>query len=61
MGLSPAAPGPHRFAKEGDTGRVGRLIAVVLFIALMAPAGLLVRAWAHAAGRRAVAAARRRL
>ncbi|MGY2079752.1 hypothetical protein [Modestobacter sp. SYSU DS0657] len=38
-------------------GKVGRLIAVVLFIALMAPAALLVRAWAHAAGRRAVAAA----
>ncbi|MGY1854945.1 hypothetical protein [Modestobacter sp. SYSU DS0290] len=36
---------------------MGRLIAVVLFIALMAPAALLVRAWVHAAGRRAVAAA----
>jgi len=36
---------------------VGRLIAVVLFIALMAPAGLLVRGWSLAAGRRAVAAA----
>jgi hypothetical protein len=36
---------------------VGRLIAVVLFIALMAPAGLLARGWSHAAGRRAVAAA----
>ncbi|MQA32790.1 hypothetical protein [Modestobacter roseus] len=36
---------------------MGRLIAVVLFIALMAPAALLVRGWAHAGGRRAVAAA----
>jgi hypothetical protein len=36
---------------------VGRLIAVVLFIALMVPAGLLVRAWSLAAGRRAVAGA----
>jgi len=35
---------------------VGRLIAVVLFIALMAPAALLARGWALAAGRRAVAA-----
>jgi hypothetical protein len=36
---------------------VGRLIAVVLFIALMAPAGLLARAWSFASARRAVAAA----
>jgi hypothetical protein len=36
---------------------VGRLIAVVLFIALMAPAGLLVRGWSLASGRRAVAGA----
>jgi hypothetical protein len=36
---------------------VGRLIAVVLFLALMVPAVLLVRGWLHAAGRRAVAAA----
>src|SRR3954449_8197395 len=36
---------------------VGRLIAVVLFIALLAPAGLLARAWSLAAGRRAVASA----
>jgi hypothetical protein len=36
---------------------VGRLIAVVLFIALMAPAALLVRGWVIAADRRAVAAA----
>jgi hypothetical protein len=36
---------------------VGRLIAVVLFIALMTPAALLFRAWALAAGRRAVAGA----
>jgi hypothetical protein len=36
---------------------VGRLIAVVLFIALMAPAGLLVRGWSQAAERRAVAGA----
>ena len=36
---------------------MGRLIAVVLFIALMAPAALLARGWSHASGRRAVAAA----
>jgi hypothetical protein len=36
---------------------VGRLIAVVLFIALMAPAALLARGWSLAAGRRAVASA----
>ncbi|GAB3357066.1 hypothetical protein [Modestobacter lapidis] len=36
---------------------MGRLIAVVLFIALMVPAGLLVRGWSLAAGRRAVAGA----
>jgi hypothetical protein len=36
---------------------VGRLIAVVLFIALMVPAGLLVRGWSLAADRRAVASA----
>jgi hypothetical protein len=36
---------------------VGRLIAVVLFIALMAPAALLARGWSLASGRRAVAAA----
>jgi hypothetical protein len=36
---------------------VGRLIAVVLFIALMAPAGLLARGWSLASGRRAVASA----
>jgi len=36
---------------------VGRLIAIVLFLALMVPAVLLVRAWLHAAPRRAVAAA----
>ena len=36
---------------------VGRLIAVVLFLALMVPAVLLVRGWSHAGGRRAVAAA----
>ncbi|WP_171058113.1 hypothetical protein [Modestobacter altitudinis] len=36
---------------------MGRLIAVVLFIALLAPAGLLARAWSHAAERRAVASA----
>jgi hypothetical protein len=38
-------------------GTVGRLIAVVLFIALMAPAGLLARAWGLASGRRQVAGA----
>ena len=36
---------------------MGRLIAVVLFIALMAPAALLARGWSLAAGRRAVASA----
>jgi hypothetical protein len=36
---------------------VGRLIAVVLFIALMVPAGLLARAWSLAGGRRQVAGA----
>jgi len=36
---------------------VGRLIAFVLFIALLVPAGALARAWSLAAGRRAVAAA----
>jgi hypothetical protein len=36
---------------------VGRLIAVVLFIALMAPAALLFRAWGLASGRRQVASA----
>ena len=36
---------------------MGRLIAVVLFIALMVPAGLLVRGWSLASGRRAVAGA----
>jgi hypothetical protein len=34
---------------------VGRLIAVVLFIAVMVPSGLLARAWARAADRRLVA------
>jgi hypothetical protein len=36
---------------------VGRLIAVALFIAVLVPGVLLARAWALAAGRRAVAAA----
>ncbi|MPQ99408.1 hypothetical protein GB931_16075 [Modestobacter sp. I12A-02628] len=36
---------------------MGRLIAVVLFIAVMVPAGLLARAWGLASGRRAVARA----
>ncbi len=39
------------------TGAVGRLIAVVLFIAVLVPGVLLARAWALAAGRRAVASA----
>jgi hypothetical protein len=34
---------------------VGRLIAVVLFIAVMVPSGLLARGWSRAADRRAVA------
>ena len=37
--------------------RVGRLIAVVLFLALIAPAALLARGWSRASERRAVAAA----
>jgi len=36
---------------------VGRLIAVVLFVALMVPAALLARGWSLASGRRAAAAA----
>ncbi|RBY76013.1 hypothetical protein DQ238_18480 [Geodermatophilus sp. TF02-6] len=36
---------------------MGRLIAVVLFVAVLVPGVLLARAWALAAGRRAVAAA----
>ncbi|MCU1669588.1 MAG: conserved rane protein of unknown function [Blastococcus sp.] len=36
-------------------GIVGRLIAVLLFIAVLVPGGLLARAWGLAAGRRAVA------
>jgi hypothetical protein len=36
---------------------VGRLIAVVLFVAVLVPGGLLARAWGLAAGRRAVASA----
>jgi hypothetical protein len=41
---------------EGDNETVGRLIAVVLFIAVLVPGVLLGRAWWLAAGRRAVAA-----
>ena len=41
----------------GTLAGVGRLIAVVLFIAVLVPGVLLARAWALAAGRRAVAAA----
>ena len=36
---------------------MGRLIAVVVFVALLVPGALLARAWALAAGRRAVASA----
>jgi hypothetical protein len=36
-------------------GSVGRLIAVVLFIAVMVPSGLLARGWSRAADRRTVA------
>jgi hypothetical protein len=43
--------------QKGDTERVGRLIAVVLFIAVLIPGVLLARGWALAAGRRAVAGA----
>jgi hypothetical protein len=42
-------------ADPGDTCAVGRLIAVVLFIAVLVPGVLLARAWWLAAGRRAVA------
>ena len=52
-----AEAGPRLTAKGGTLFGVGRLIAVVLFIALMVPAGLLVRGWSLAAGRRAVAGA----
>jgi hypothetical protein len=47
----------HLGAERGHTEGVGRLIAVVLFIALMVPAGLLARGWSLAADRRAVASA----
>ena len=40
-----------------DTGAVGRLIAVALFIAVLVPGVLLARAWWLAADRRAVASA----
>jgi hypothetical protein len=43
--------------REDDNDTVGRLIAVVLFVALIAPAVLLARGWSLAAGRRAVAGA----
>ncbi len=42
---------------EGDNGPVGRLIAVVLFIAVLVPGVLLARAWWLASGRRAAAGA----
>lgn len=42
--------------EPGDTGGVGRLIAVLLFIAVLVPGVLLARAWWLAAGRRSVAA-----
>jgi hypothetical protein len=44
-------------AERGTLSLVGRLIAVVLFIAVLVPGVLLARAWALAAGRRAVAGA----
>jgi hypothetical protein len=47
---------PNRLIPE-DTSRMGRLIAVVLFIAVLVPGVLLGRAWWLAAGRRAVAGA----
>src|SRR4051794_29075101 len=46
-----------RCRPEGDNGTVGRLIAVVLFIAVLVPGVLLARAWWLAAGRRHVASA----
>src|SRR5215218_6742038 len=45
-----------RCRPEDDNVPVGRLIAVVLFIAVLVPGVLLARAWWLAAGRRAVAA-----
>ena len=52
------APGTSRHgSRRGTLCAVGRLIAVVLFIAVLVPGVLLARAWALAAGRRAVASA----
>lgn len=50
--MTRASPGAR---VRGDTGGVGRLIAVVLFIAVLVPGVLLARAWWLASGRRAVA------
>src|SRR3954447_6400142 len=47
--------GAPRGAEAGDTDRVGRLIAVLLFIAVLVPGVLLARAWWLAADRRSVA------
>src|SRR4051812_21604533 len=47
--------GAPRGAEAGDTDRVGRLIAVLLFIAVLVPGVLLARAWWLAADRRVVA------
>ena len=46
-----------RSVNRGTLAGVGRLIAVVLFIAVLVPGVLLGRGWALAAGRRAVASA----
>ena len=46
---------PFTQPNRGTLDRVGRLIAVVLFIAVLVPGVLLARAWWLAAGRRAVA------
>ncbi len=53
MGTAP----PTHPVNGGTLFLVGRLIAVVLFIAVLVPGVLLARGWALAAGRRAVASA----
>ena len=54
--LRAPATGHPQSSLTGDTVSVGRLIAFVLFIAVLVPGVLLARAWWLAAGRRAVAA-----
>lgn len=47
----------RRCHPKGDNDGVGRLIAVVLFVALLLPAWVLFRSWGLASGRRQVAGA----